>query len=249
VARSIGRTHRLVRFAAIGAALATVALAGGCSAGQLAATSQVVPAVPGGFATATPDPANPLSVVLVQNATIIYNGPLGYPAGGTAPVSLTIFNQTKFPLTVAPGGVAFKNPNDVANSGTLKWISAAAAAAPSPSPSPSPSTSPTPAPKTSPSTSPSDSASPGDSGSPSAAPTPTEAPTLPPITIAPAGYANLSPAQEQYFGITDLAARLTPGTIAYVTLAFTDNGKLFTATVATTFASPTSPAARESESP
>ncbi len=105
MARSIGRTYRLVRLAAIGAALATVALAGGCSAGQEAATSEVVAAVPGGFATATPDASLPLQVVLVENVEIAFKDTAGYPAGGTAPLAMHIFNQTKYPITVAPGDV------------------------------------------------------------------------------------------------------------------------------------------------
>jgi hypothetical protein len=112
VARSIGRTYRVFRLAAIGAALATVALTGACSAGQEAATSQVVAAVPGGFATATPDPTQPLQVVLVQNAEIVYHGTDGYAAGGTAPLTMRIFNQTKNPVTIAPGDVSFVLNND-----------------------------------------------------------------------------------------------------------------------------------------
>ncbi|HEY2793167.1 MAG TPA: hypothetical protein VGJ28_12450, partial [Micromonosporaceae bacterium] len=85
--RSIGRTNRLVRLAAATAALVSLALASGCSAGQLAATSRTVPAVPGGSGTVSvPNAHDPNSQILVQDATIVYASQ-GYKPGDTAPLA------------------------------------------------------------------------------------------------------------------------------------------------------------------
>ncbi len=245
MARSIG-TYRLVRLAAIGAALATVALVGGCSAGQEAATSQIVTAVPGGFATATPDPSVPLGIVLIENAEIVYKAPAGYPAGGTAPLSMRIFNQTKYEVTVTPGDVNTidSNGNPGSSAGKLSWISTAPV--PTPPPAPAPSLTPSPSGSVSPSTSGSPSGAPA---SPTEAPTPTVAP-IAPIKIPANGFAILTPAQEQYLAITALGAPLMPGTNVALSLTFTtSNGKSTTQSVYATFAAPSSPAPRASLAP
>lgn len=78
-----------------GAVLTLVGLLGlalaGCGAGQGALTSQIEPSVPG-VSARTDD-----SSVLIRNAFLVDAGG-GYPAGGEAPVSLNLVNQTGNPI-------------------------------------------------------------------------------------------------------------------------------------------------------
>jgi len=237
VTRSIGRTHRLIRLAAAGAALVTVALASGCGAGQLAQTSQIVAAVPGGSATApVPNPANPTSEILVQNATIAFNGAAGYKVGDTAPLSIFVFNQTQDKLTVVPGSAVLQSPTtgkDAGSAGKLAWTGSAVPSAP-----------PTVAPSATPIVSPSKSgaASGAPSESPSESPSPTVAPSVPPappLTVQPAGSAALIPGSTQYLAITNLTQAIGPGDVVNVTLNFISGGKTYSVTVGATVAPPT----------
>jgi hypothetical protein len=88
------------------AALALGALAAGllaaCSAGQIAQTSQIVPAVPGAQGQITVKA--PDQVIFVRNATLEYPGTKGYAQGGAAPLSVWIVNQTQQAVTLT--GVA-----------------------------------------------------------------------------------------------------------------------------------------------
>jgi hypothetical protein len=236
VARSIGRTYRVVRLAAAGAALAAVAFTSGCGAGQQAATSEVVAAVPGGFATATPDASVPLGIVLVENAEIVYNGTAGYAAGDTAPLAMRVFNQTSNPVTITPGDVSFIDSHDhkAGSAGDLSWVTKASAAAAA-----------TPAPLPSPSAAPSDSASPSDTASPA----PTQAPAIPPITIAPGSFVILAPSESQWLAITGLKAPLKPGTMVAFTLQAESNGSTVPLNVTATFAVPQEAATRAAVEP
>jgi len=89
--RSLG-----TRRAALGAGAATVAVIalGGCSAGQVAETANLEPPV-AGLNTASPDGG-----LLIRNLQVVYNNTEGYPADGTAPIEVSLFNQTARPITV-----------------------------------------------------------------------------------------------------------------------------------------------------
>jgi hypothetical protein len=78
-----------------GGALAVVIALGGCSAGQVAATANLEPTISGVDAQ-TPDGS-----LLIRNLQVIYTSPTGYPAGGTAPLEVSLFNETRQPMTVA----------------------------------------------------------------------------------------------------------------------------------------------------
>jgi hypothetical protein len=104
----VTRSHRLrLAVPAVAGALVATGLLAACSAGQLAATSLVVPAVSGAQASVTvnanePD-RNPQTIT-VSNATLDFPGPGGYKQGANAPVSLWIFNNTEKDITL--NGVA-----------------------------------------------------------------------------------------------------------------------------------------------
>jgi len=89
--RSLG-TRRVAQ--AAGAAMAAVIALSGCSAGQVAETALLKSPI-SGLNTQTPDGA-----LLIRNLQVAYNDPTGYPANGTAPLQVALFNQTQQPLTV-----------------------------------------------------------------------------------------------------------------------------------------------------
>src|SRR3954463_9468680 len=72
----------------VGTAAAALVLFAGCSAGQVAETSLKRPSDQGVNAN------NANNTVAVRNATVTYNGPQGYPAGGSAPLELGLYNLT-----------------------------------------------------------------------------------------------------------------------------------------------------------
>jgi hypothetical protein len=118
------------------AAVAAVALTG-CSAGQVAETAIKKPSNSGVNAD-----TNDRSVA-IRNLAVAYNGPEGYPAGGSAPLEVALANQTTSPITVnvssrpATGGA----PEQGVVSGTMVGLtggaSASAPATPSAAPEPS----------------------------------------------------------------------------------------------------------------
>jgi hypothetical protein len=89
--RSMG-TRRVALFAGA-ASVAAVALAG-CSAGQVAETSNKNPSVYG------VNTENANRSVLLRGVAVSYGSTKGYPAGGNAPLELSLFNQTTAPITV-----------------------------------------------------------------------------------------------------------------------------------------------------
>ena len=89
--RSLG-TRRVAP--AAGAAVIAVAALAGCSAGQVAETAMLKAPV-AGLSTQSPD-----GTLLIRNLQVVYNGPEGYPANGTAPIEVSLFNQTEQPMTV-----------------------------------------------------------------------------------------------------------------------------------------------------
>jgi hypothetical protein len=84
------------RRAVLVAGVATVAAAAlvGCSAGQVAETALKNPSVYGVNAQ------NANGSVLIRGLAVAYNGTQGYPAGGSAPLELNLYNETKEPVTV-----------------------------------------------------------------------------------------------------------------------------------------------------
>jgi len=76
-----------------------VAALTGCSAGQVASTTAVQPSI-SGLNTQSPDGS-----LLIRNLQVVYTGPTGYPAGGTAPVEVSLFNETTQPMTVVISSV------------------------------------------------------------------------------------------------------------------------------------------------
>lgn len=86
------RTFRAAQVA--GAATVAVVALAGCSAGQTAETSLLQTPV-SGLNTASPDGG-----LLIRNLEVAYKDPTGYPANGTAPLELSLFNQTQQEITV-----------------------------------------------------------------------------------------------------------------------------------------------------
>jgi len=89
--RSLG-TRRVAL--AAGAAIAAVIALSGCSAGQVAETA-ILKSPISGLNTQSPD-----GTLLIRNLQVAYDGPTGYPANGTAPLQLSLYNQTEQPMTV-----------------------------------------------------------------------------------------------------------------------------------------------------
>lgn len=89
--RSMG-TRRVALFAGA-ATVAAVALSG-CSAGHYAETANKEPSVYG------VNLENADKSVALRGVAVSYNNTKGYPAGGTAPLELALFNRTTRPVTV-----------------------------------------------------------------------------------------------------------------------------------------------------
>jgi copper(I)-binding protein len=207
-----------------GAALATVILVGGCSAGQYAQTAQVVPVVPG--ANSTPSPSG----ISLRNVLIEYPGIQGYRAGDNAPLKLAIFNDGTQPVTLVKvttpgatsvvqteGGVATgaSSPTPTAT-GTPTDTSSSATGSPSASAKSSASASSTA----------SSSASPSASGSASAGPS--QAAGRPVNVQIPAmGYARLTRSGGATLELIGLTKALNTGESISITFVFS-GGEQFT---------------------
>lgn len=99
---------------------ATVLLAAGCGAGQIAETAVKVPGVPGLNAELRLADGGSYKI---RNLLVSYPGVAGYPAGGDATVTVAIFNETDKPVTVTVA-------SDGARSVVLAGAAAATPAAP-----------------------------------------------------------------------------------------------------------------------
>lgn len=224
------------------AALALGALAAGllaaCSAGQIAQTSQIVPAVPGAQAQVTVKA--PDEVVYVRNATLDYPGVQGYAAGANAPLSLWIVNGTRQPMTLtgvtSPAGPvrpAFgansASPCSVPRSPDAPALPSTTASGGAPNTQPSALTT-TGTTKATPSTTaqPSPSAGSPSAGSPSAsassaAPSPSASaagPSAIKVQIPAGGCVELDRASAQYLQIVKLSDAVPNGTTVAVTFTF-----------------------------
>lgn len=93
--RSMTVGRRALRLAVGAAAVALVVT--GCSAGQIAETAMKAPSV----ASVSADSAD--QKLAVRGLAVAYEGVEGYPAGGNAPVHVTLVNQTANPMTVEIG--------------------------------------------------------------------------------------------------------------------------------------------------
>jgi len=182
--RSLG-TGRAVQVAGA-AAVAVLALAG-CSAGQTAETS-LLQAPVSGLNTASPDGG-----LLIRNLQVAFGDSAGYPANSTAPIQLSLFNQTEQPLTVTISSQAQTTVTDGIVSAQQVGLSGSPSGSASPAPAPS------------------DSASPADAGA---------APALQPakITIDPLGSASFLPGGSQTLQAVGLSNRLAPGNSLALTI-------------------------------
>jgi hypothetical protein len=212
---------------AASAALATGLLAA-CSAGQVAQTAGIAPAVPGVSAQTVGYP------VYVRNAQLDYSEPKGYPSGAKVPMALWIFNNSHQPVTLVSVTAAQGNRpvQVVLSTGSSVAPSASNAPACSVPVSPSPTLSPTPstvvsssAPSAPPSASkPSGSASASASvpPSPSASPSPSAAgATTIKVSIPAGGCVELSKRASQYLQAVDLPGALGNADPLAVVFGFT----------------------------
>ncbi|GAB7049624.1 hypothetical protein [Catenuloplanes indicus] len=127
--RSMTVGRRALRLAA-GAAAVALAVTG-CSAGQIAETAMKAPSV----ASVSADSAD--QKLAVRGLAVAYEGVEGYPAGGNAPVHVTLINQTANPMTVEIGiGAPAEGAGPtVTTARDVRIIGGESAAAPSASPS------------------------------------------------------------------------------------------------------------------
>jgi len=127
--RSLG-TRRAALIAGAGT-VAVIAL-GGCSAGQVAETANLKPPV-AGLNTASPDGG-----LLIRNLQVVYNGPEGYPANGSAPIQVSLFNQTTSPITVTISSKPVQEKTaGLISAQQIGLVGEASAASPSAAPEPS----------------------------------------------------------------------------------------------------------------
>ncbi|GIM93457.1 hypothetical protein [Paractinoplanes toevensis] len=229
--RSLG-TRRVAQ--AAGAAMVAVIALAGCSAGQVAETA-ILKAPVSGLNTQSPDGA-----LLVRNLQVIYNNPEGYEANGTAPIELSLFNQTEQPMTVT----ITSKPQQEATEGVVSaqqiGLSGGAAAA-SPSANPEPSGSRPPANSGLPSEQ-VEGPSAGTSSEPAAPAEPAEAALQPAkITIPGLSSATFLPQDDEMLVASGLSGKLRPGYSLSLTIQV-DNGQ--TLDVVAPFGVPASPVSR-----
>ncbi|MEH1016469.1 hypothetical protein V6U90_25605 [Micromonospora sp. CPCC 206060] len=207
--RSIRGSRRAAVLLA-GLATATSLLVSGCGSGQVAETAAKEPSI-GGVNAQTPDNA-----FKIRNANVAYLSTEGYPAGGTAPLTLAIYNDSPRAVTVT---VTSDSARAVSLGGAAAPTATAAAtptatapATPEATGSPTATGSATPAPGSEP---------------PAATPTPeatTEAPAAPPapasIELPAGGYLLLNPEAGSFLQLVGLNQALRPGQAVNVTFDF-----------------------------
>lgn len=206
--RSSRRSARLAA-SALFAGFAVLTAVSACSAGQISQTSRQVAAVPGANLSIG-DPAT----ISLRDLVVVYDGPQGYPAGGSAPLVVRIFND---------GPIAIKLVKvTAADAATSVVLVGGPVATPSPTPT---------APVSSTGrANPSGSAVASGSNTPTAKSAPTPSPTVPKaagqetytIDIPAASYALLVPGQGTYLQLNGLKAALTPGQSVRLTFTFAD---------------------------
>jgi hypothetical protein len=230
-----------MRFAAAAVGVAAIMLVSACGAGQIAETSKIVPAVPGGSGSATipDDPSQEGSIagtVFVQNVTFDYNGPAGYPKGASAPLSIRIINNsgTNIQLTGVTASTVVDNARVDLGAVALGSNATPLPAASAPAPSGAPSAPGSPAPG---------------GGSPSAAPsTPPAAPSALNVKIPANELVDLSQQGDQFIEVSNLTVPIKPGDVTTLVFTFTDitfpAGQIAPVNVQTQIGPPTAPATR-----
>jgi hypothetical protein len=254
VTRSIAGRQRHARLVAASVGIVAVVAAGavaGCGAGQIAETSTIVSAVPGGSASiAVPTKNNPNGAVLIKNVTVDYNDVNGYSAGATAPLSMWIINQSTDPVTVTAGDAQLVDPTKATTltpigsmslSGGQPVIQDIQGVAGNPSTPPA-------APSSPPSAEPS---SPSESGAPSSAPA--AAPTAASVTIQPGTMMVLSTSagsDVQHLQVADLKGAVVPGNTVQLTFNVTkqDGTPLQSTQIVAPVSPPSAPAPRVTDS-
>jgi hypothetical protein len=210
--RSLG-TRRVAQ--AAGAAMVAVIALAGCSAGQVAETA-ILKAPVSGLDTQTPDGG-----LLIRNLQVAYNNPDGYKPGESAPLEVSLFNQTEQPMTVLISSKP-QQSDTVVSAEQIGVGPATPASAPA-------TTEPTPDPSA--------------SGSAPASAEPT-APALQParFTIAPLGSKTFLTGDDPTLVASKLSGVLLPG--LSLSLTFEVDGTGQSLDVLAPFAVPTSPASR-----
>jgi hypothetical protein len=237
--RSLGT--RRVSQAAGAATVALIALAG-CSSGQVAETA-LLKAPVSGLSTQSADGG-----LLIRNLQVVYNNPTGYAAGASAPLEVSLFNQTRQPMTVT----ITSRPRQEASAGIVSAQQVSltgGAAAASPSANPEPSGSRPPANSGLPSDQVPQS---GPASEPGSAPTVADAPAQPTsgagagqparITLPPLSSATYLPGDSAGLQANGLSGKLAPGYSLSLTIAIEGSGAPLD--VLAPFAIPTSPASR-----
>jgi hypothetical protein len=225
VPRSITGTPPRRRTTGVAALLIAPATAltmmSGCSAGQVSQTDDMVAPVPG----VSVDSAD--GKVSLRNVMIKYNGPDGYPVGGTAPlIAFVINNEPGSAITLSGATAATKDGKPL---GTVTLSGGAADIEGNPPPGqPGATASASARPATSASASASASADASARPSGSAEPSGSAQPVAPPVAplnlkIPANSFARLSPDFGAYLAITGLTQKLAPGDTAYLT--FVVDGK------------------------
>ena len=229
------RLHRLIGMLFAGAAALAVSA---CSAGQITQTSSQVPAIPGVNVNIGGDGG----AIAIRDLLIPYNGPLGYPPGGSAPLVVRIFNDAAQPAHLV--GVSS------ADAASVTLVGGTPVATPTAAPTP-PATPPASPPATPPATPPAATPTPGAVATPG--------PTVPAVTATPApvpagqtsfrievpggSYVLLVPGQGPYLQLDGLARALAPGGTVAVTFTFDGHAPV---TVNVPVAPPTAAAPRAS---
>ncbi|HWS37396.1 MAG TPA: hypothetical protein VN408_32295 [Actinoplanes sp.] len=224
--RSLGtRRAALVAGAATVAALAL----GGCSAGQVAETAILDTPIAG------VNSQSKSGGVLIRNLQVEYNGVEGYAAKESAPLELSLYNQTNETVTVTISPQQAERPQIVAGT-DVGFVSTATVTTPGQVDASADSSSgPSAGASSGPSAEPS-------AGVPSAAPTATTEPAR--IEIGPQGSVLFRPSDARQLQITGLLEELKPGMAVGLSFEFSngDDALLLEAPVA----SPLTPAPRGS---
>ncbi|MBO4210063.1 hypothetical protein [Micromonospora echinofusca] len=201
--RSIRGSRRAAVLLA-GLATATSLLVAGCGSGQVAETAAKEPSI-GGVNVQTPDNA-----FKIRNANVAYPSTEGYPAGGTAPLTLALYNDSPRAVTVTVTSDSARTVSLGGAAAPAATASATASATPETTGSPSATAGATPS-------------APG-TESPAATPTPEATPAAPaaPATIElPAGgYVLLNPEAGSFLQLVGLNQALRPGQAVNVTFDF-----------------------------
>ncbi|MET0425886.1 MAG: hypothetical protein ABW046_18595 [Actinoplanes sp.] len=199
---------------AMGAATVAVIALAGCSAGQVAETAILKTPI-SGLNTESPDGG-----LQIRNLQVVYNSPTGYPAGSSAPLQVSLFNQTEQAITVL---ISSAPQGDYVSAEQVGLVGAGAAAAPSGEPSapalPDPSAS---------------------AAAPAAPARPAAQPAR--FTIKPHGSETFLPGGDQSLQVIGLSDVLRPGSA--LNLVFEVSTSSQPLTVQAPFEMPLSPASR-----